>query len=156
VVLVGNSVGCQVAVEAALRSPELVRALVLVGPTVDSHARSWTQQARRLLADAPREPWRYGAILVPDYLRAGPRRFVGTMGHALAHPVEERIAGVAVPVEVVRGEHDPIAPSRWIWELSRAAPLGRTVVVPGLRIPPSASVTGGRPGTGPAAGMPAR
>jgi len=38
VALVGNSFGCQVAVELALRRPDLVAALVLVGPTTDPAA----------------------------------------------------------------------------------------------------------------------
>jgi pimeloyl-ACP methyl ester carboxylesterase len=35
VVVVGNSFGCQVAVELAMRHPDQVRGLVLVGPTMD-------------------------------------------------------------------------------------------------------------------------
>ncbi|MEV4456576.1 alpha/beta fold hydrolase [Microbispora sp. NPDC049633] len=39
-VLLGNSFGCQVAVEVAVRHPTLARGLVLAGPITDAHARS--------------------------------------------------------------------------------------------------------------------
>jgi pimeloyl-ACP methyl ester carboxylesterase len=129
VTLVANSFGCQVAVEVAVRRPDLVSRVVLIGPTMDAAARTWLAQSRRLLADAPHEPWRYAAVLVPDYLRAGPRRFLRTVGHALRHPVERRVESCRAPLLVLRGEHDPIAPQRWAEELAARAPDGRTVVV---------------------------
>ncbi len=42
--LVGNSMGCQVTVELALRHPELVERVVLQGPTMDPRARSAHRQ----------------------------------------------------------------------------------------------------------------
>jgi pimeloyl-ACP methyl ester carboxylesterase len=40
VAVLGNSFGCQVAVELAVRHPDRVAGLVLVGPTMDSSART--------------------------------------------------------------------------------------------------------------------
>ena len=40
VVLLGNSFGCQVAVDLAVRYPERVRSLVLASPTTDPTART--------------------------------------------------------------------------------------------------------------------
>ena len=40
VAVLGNSFGCQVAVELAMRHPDRVAGLVLVGPTMDSSART--------------------------------------------------------------------------------------------------------------------
>jgi pimeloyl-ACP methyl ester carboxylesterase len=88
VTVVANSFGCQVAVEAAVRRPDVVSRLALIGPTVDAAARTWPAQTGHLLAHAPHEPLRYAAVLVPDYLRAGPRRFLRTVAAALRHPVE--------------------------------------------------------------------
>src|SRR4051812_47957143 len=49
--VLGNSFGCQVAVELAVRRPDLVAALVLVGPPVAPAAPPAAGQARRWLAD---------------------------------------------------------------------------------------------------------
>jgi pimeloyl-ACP methyl ester carboxylesterase len=40
VAVLGNSFGCQVAVELAVRHPDRVAGLVLVGPTMDPSART--------------------------------------------------------------------------------------------------------------------
>src|SRR4051794_30941443 len=53
--LVGNSVGCQVAVELAARSPERVERLVLVGPTMDPSAPTLLRQSVRLARDLVHE-----------------------------------------------------------------------------------------------------
>src|SRR5215208_331442 len=49
--LLANSTGCQVVVDLALHSSELLGPVVLVGPTVDRRARSVFQQWLRLVAD---------------------------------------------------------------------------------------------------------
>ncbi|HYF39880.1 MAG TPA: alpha/beta hydrolase, partial [Gemmatimonadales bacterium] len=54
-VLVGNSLGCQIAVDLAVRRPDLAGCLVLSGPTIDPHARSALIQIARWLADWPGE-----------------------------------------------------------------------------------------------------
>jgi 2-hydroxy-6-oxonona-2,4-dienedioate hydrolase len=129
--LVANSLGCQVAVEAAARRPELVDALVLLGPTVDTSARSFARQLGRLLLDSTREPVNLTALVAGEYLRVGPRRLAVTFAAALRQPLLETLARVQAPVLVVRGERDPIAPLPWIEELASRAPGGRTVVVAG-------------------------
>jgi pimeloyl-ACP methyl ester carboxylesterase len=50
VALLGNSFGCQVAVELVLRRPGIVAALILVGPTTDPAAATAWGQAGRLPA----------------------------------------------------------------------------------------------------------
>jgi pimeloyl-ACP methyl ester carboxylesterase len=129
-VLVGQSMGCQVVVEALAANPGLASAGVLIGPVVDPQARSATRQGARLLRDSAHEPARVNAIITADYLRAGPRRYAATLPHMLGYRIEERIREVAEPVLVVRGEHDPIAPARWARELAAAAPRGTVAEVP--------------------------
>jgi pimeloyl-ACP methyl ester carboxylesterase len=53
VVLVGLSAGCQVAVQVALQVPEIVAGLVLVGPTTDPRADTWSRLVRRWVATSP-------------------------------------------------------------------------------------------------------
>ncbi|MFA0843617.1 alpha/beta fold hydrolase [Streptomyces rochei] len=47
VVLLGGSFGCQVAVDTAVRHPDRIAGLVLVGPTVDPAARGFTRRKLR-------------------------------------------------------------------------------------------------------------
>ncbi|MBA2460637.1 MAG: alpha/beta fold hydrolase [Actinobacteria bacterium] len=107
--------GCQVATKLALRRPELVRALVLIGPTVDPDARNAMRHAFRLALDAWFEPPRLTGI-VRDYLRLGPSRIVRQAQYALADAIEERLPAIQAPSLVIRGAHDPVCPAAWAHE----------------------------------------
>src|SRR5690348_12790329 len=50
-VLLGNSLGCQIIVDFALRYPERITHAVLVGPAIDQRAHTVHQQAFRLALD---------------------------------------------------------------------------------------------------------
>jgi 2-hydroxy-6-oxonona-2,4-dienedioate hydrolase len=127
--LVANSLGAQVAVEAAVRRRDLVDALVLLGPTVDVGGHGFARQLGRLLLDSTREPLSLTALVTAEYLRVGPRRLVVTFADALRHPVLETIARVEAPTLVLRGGHDPIASRAWVEQLAAAAPRGEAAVV---------------------------
>ncbi|HVM68493.1 MAG TPA: alpha/beta hydrolase [Gaiellaceae bacterium] len=129
--LVANSMGCQVAVEVAVRRPQLVRGLVLVGPTVDPRARSFARQLARLLATAWYEPLRLVAIVVVDYFTLGPIDTLRQARHALAHPIEERLPGVQAPTVVVRGAHDRLCPEPWARAAVERLPEASLVTVAG-------------------------
>ncbi len=128
--LVGNSMGCQVIVELALRHPGLVGRVVLQGPTMDRLARSAPRQMGRLLIDTTREPPSLVAIEGLDLLRAGVGRSWRTFRHALHDPIEEKLPNVRVPALVVHGSRDRISPRRWAEEVARLLPDGRLVVLP--------------------------
>jgi hypothetical protein len=76
------------AVDLAVHSPELLGPVVLVGPTVDRHARSVSQQFARLLANSRWERPSLGPVLVPDWIACGPRRYAETLAYVLADPME--------------------------------------------------------------------
>lgn len=130
-VLVGNSVGCQVVAELALRHPGAVERAVLQGPTMDLEARTALRQAARLALDGTREPLSLLPIMLLDYVSAGLHRSVSTFRYALGDPIEEKLPRVRVPTLVVRGDRDPIVPQRWAERVARLLPKGRLVVVPG-------------------------
>lgn len=130
-VLVGNSMGCQVAVKAALAHPGRVSRLILQGPTIDPSARSAFQQTSRLLIDGLVEPPALLPVVMRDYLKCGYRRISQTLQHSLADPIEKQLPHIDVPALVVRGERDPIVPQRWTEEAARLLPFGSHVVVPG-------------------------
>lgn len=131
VAVLGNSFGCQVAVELAVRHPDHVRGLVLIGPTMDPAARTASRQIVRWLRDAAREDPLQLPILLRDVRDAGLRRVVGTLAHALRDPIEEKLPLVRVPVLVTRGSKEPIVPVAWAATAARLPPLGELAVVPG-------------------------
>ncbi len=127
--VIGHSMGSQIAVELAARHPDLVGGLVLAGPTVDTAARSIRQQAlyllRDLLGERPTVLWR-GAR---EYLRGGPQ-LIKKMRATIEHRPEEALARVQCPTLVLRGESDPLAPERWCRDILAAVPDSRLETIP--------------------------
>jgi pimeloyl-ACP methyl ester carboxylesterase len=130
-VVVANSMGCQVAAELAVRRPELVEALVLVGPTVDPRGGGVVRHLARLLADVWYEPPRLSAIVVFDYLSMGPIAVPRQARHALAHRIEELLPAIEQETVVVRGAHDRLCPERWGREAASLLPRGRLLTIAG-------------------------
>jgi 2-hydroxy-6-oxonona-2,4-dienedioate hydrolase len=97
--LVGNSFGCQIIVELALRHPERVERAVLQGPTVDPLGRGALRQIGRLLLDGVREPPSLLPIELLDYLDAGFRRSVRTFQYMLEDRIEEKLPRVQMHSE---------------------------------------------------------
>lgn len=130
-VLVANSLGAQLAVELAVRRPELVAALVLIGPTGDPARSRFVPGALRLLACAAVEPPRLVPLVARDYLRWGMPRLLRASRSMLARPLDGLLERVGAPTTVVRGVHDPICSARWAERVASGVPAGRLVVVPG-------------------------
>jgi len=131
VVLVGHSLGAQVAAEVALQAPERVRRLVVIAPTGDPERRSVGQLALRLAQDARLEPPSLLVLAVVDYLRAGPGQMVTLMSRAIRRAVEQLHVTVDVPLLVVRGERDPVVRQQWCESIVAGTSGSRLVVVPG-------------------------
>jgi 2-hydroxy-6-oxonona-2,4-dienedioate hydrolase len=130
-ILLANSFGCQTAVELVLQRPDRLNRLVLVGPTVDRHARSISRQLFGLARDGLSEPAALNAIVVRDYLRAGPLRVWRTGQEALADRIEDKLPEIELPVLIVIGERDGFVSERWARELAARTPHGRLEIVPG-------------------------
>jgi pimeloyl-ACP methyl ester carboxylesterase len=136
-VLLGQSHGCQVVVEAVTRAPAVASALVLNAPTMLAAHRSIGGQLWRIVLDTPREPLALVPHVARDWLRAGPLRLFGTLRDALRDRIEDKLPAVRVPVLIVNGERDPVSPPSWGERLARLTGSGvsgsgaRCVVVPG-------------------------
>jgi pimeloyl-ACP methyl ester carboxylesterase len=124
-IFVGNSFGCQVIVELVSRQPHRALGLVLNAPTIDPAHRSRTTMLLRVARDVPNEPFRLALIVARDYLRAGPRRILTTLGYAIADRIEEKLPGIGAPTLVVCGAHDPVVTVRWASEVARLVGIGR-------------------------------
>lgn len=129
--LVGNSLGCQIAVELAVRRPELAHALVLAGPTTDPHARTASAQIVRWFRDWPGERPSLALAHLRDFAHAGLRRSLGTFRCTLADRIEEKLPLVQVRTLVVRGTRDTIVPQGWAEEVARLLPHGELILIPG-------------------------
>ena len=118
-VLIGHSMGTQVALELARRAPHLAGRLVLVSPVMGpgTHRldRAVSAFARSSLHERPA-----GALVsVSGFLHAGLTWPARTLPHLLRYPFAERITGLAGHVEIVRGTHDLLCPLPWAEELLR-------------------------------------
>lgn len=130
-VVVGHSMGAQFVTELAIRRPDLVGALVLLGPVVDPAAPSALRQGVRLAVDFLREPPRGALLQVREWLRTGVRWYAATARHMVGYRIEERLPLVTVPVTVVRGQRDPVAPSAFVRGLAASAADGSVEEIPG-------------------------
>lgn len=128
--VVGNSMGCQVAADLAVRYPDAVSALTLIGMSVDPEAPTLSQQALRLLRDVPREPLRLWLDQAIDYVRAGPRFAVGAMRSMMADRIETKLPNIAAPTLIMRGEHDPVTPRSWTTAAMAMLRRGSFVEIP--------------------------
>jgi pimeloyl-ACP methyl ester carboxylesterase len=129
--LVGNSFGCQVAVEVAVRHPDLVGCLVLIGPTMDPEARTATRQIIRWLQNLRHEDPLQALIIARDLADAGVRRAARTFTVALQDAVEDKLHAVHAPTLVTRGGLEPVVSPRWADRASRLLPRGELAVIPG-------------------------
>ncbi|HAQ59548.1 MAG TPA: alpha/beta hydrolase [Microbacterium sp.] len=130
-VLVGHSMGAQWVVELARQRPELVDAIVLIGPVVDVRHRSLRSQAFALASDALREPPLVNAILLADYVRCGIPWYSSQVRHMMRYPIEQRMSEVGAPALIIRGGGDPIAGLEWCRALRDRARHADLVLVPG-------------------------
>ena len=136
-ILVGQSQGCQVVVEAVARTPDIASALVLNAPTMLAGSRTIHQQLWRVVQDTPREPFALVPHVARDYLRAGPSRILGTLRDALRDRIEDKLPHVRVPVTIMCGARDPVAPPAWGTQLARltgsrvGATEAKFVAIPG-------------------------
>jgi 2-hydroxy-6-oxonona-2,4-dienedioate hydrolase len=129
--LVGNSFGCQIIAEFAVRHSQRVDRLVLQGPTVDPAARTLGRQFLRLLINSPREQHSMGRIMLEDYRAAGLHRIRGTIKLALEDRIEDKLPRIQAPTFVVRGERDPVVPQAWAEKVTALLPHGKLHVIPG-------------------------
>jgi len=129
VVLVGHSASCPVVVQAAASS-HVVVGLVLIGPVTDPRARTWPRMLGQWLRTAPHERLREVPTLVPQYRHTGPATMVRGMDARRWYRTDQALASLHIPVVVIRGARDRIAPQDWSARLTAIA-RGRLQVVGG-------------------------
>lgn len=128
---IGNSLGCEVLVEFALRYPERVERLVLQGPTPDPRDRSAVQKVVFFAVTSLFERWSLGWIALTDYLRCGIARYVATFRDMMEHRIEPKLPLVRAPTLIVWGTRDYIVPRKAVERYAELLPDGRLAIVPG-------------------------
>lgn len=128
--LIGHSMGCQIAVEAAHRHPERIARLVLIGPAPGPPGRGTVEQAVRLALGSPYERFSIIMHLARDYLRMG-LRLIPEFRFMMRHRMEDTLPRIRLPTMLVVGEHDWIVPQRWLSHLSTLIQLERSATIPG-------------------------
>lgn len=130
-VLVANSMGCQIATELAVRRPERVGPMVLVGPTVDPGRRDARRQMYGLLRDTVGEPANLIGFVALEGARRDVRALMAAARAALADRLEDRLPLIEQPTVVIRGGRDGLVSREWAEQVAALLPRGRLVVVPG-------------------------
>jgi pimeloyl-ACP methyl ester carboxylesterase len=135
--LLGVSMGAQTALGLAIRSPDRVASLVLVGLSVATEPRR--SVVRRLLdverieRDDPRFAAelarRHDPVQGPGAWRSLLRALAAAIDRE-APPGPAEIRRAAVPALVAVGDRDPIAPVDQAWALARQLPDARLLVLP--------------------------
>ena len=131
VVLVANSLGCQVTIDLAAREPLRFERLVLVGPTVDPAFRGYLRHTVGFAVDAVREPLSLAAIATAEYVRFGPLRYIATARSAMNDRPEDKLPAIDAPTLVLRGGRDGFVTTPWIERMAALLRRGEAAVVPG-------------------------
>lgn len=129
--LVANSLGCEIVAHLAIKAPDRVATLTLIGPTLDPHAHALVIQIMRLLQDALREPIRVVLNWMFDFCRAGVRRAIGTTKEMFRNHIEHQLPQITARTLVMRGEVDPTVPQSAAVAMTRLLDHGELVVIDG-------------------------
>ena len=69
------------------------------------------------MATAPSEPLGFNALVLREIAEIGPLRMVSAARRAIADPLALKLPGLTLPVLIVRGQRDRVAPDDWAREV---------------------------------------
>lgn len=120
-VLIGHSMGCQVVTETIALNPGIADSAVLIGPVVNVTQRKLGVLLRRFVQSVLKETPSSVLPSLMAWVQCGPRMLINTIPPMLGYRLEERIAEVDVPVLLIAGVMDRLAPQAWLAELQHCA-----------------------------------
>ncbi len=115
---IGHSLGCQPLLHVAGRHPELVRGLVLAGPT-GGHQYRRLNQVRALASAAVNEPWRLMKAVLRDYARLSPFNYLGAWLKAASDDPLLGAKLVKQPALILVGTKDKVPRPKFLGDLSK-------------------------------------
>ena len=119
-ILVGHSASCPVVVDVATRSRGVV-GVVLVGPVTDPRAGTWPRMIGQWLRTATHERVWEIPVLAPQYRSTGVSSMLRGMDQTRRYRTKEALGSLSVPIHIIRGQRDRIAPEGWCTELGRTS-----------------------------------
>jgi pimeloyl-ACP methyl ester carboxylesterase len=129
--VVGHSLGGGIAVDLAVRYPEALQGTVALAPTGIPNMPSLAGQVLRLMVDSVREPLRLYPLILPAYLRAGPRRIASLAIDETQYGHWKGKGGLKRPLLLVRGSRDPIVTDAMLAGVVSEARTVSSLEVPG-------------------------
>jgi pimeloyl-ACP methyl ester carboxylesterase len=112
-VLVGHSLGTQAVLLVAVHAPDMVRGIVLAGPTGPDRGGTLLHQARGIALESTRAGAAALAAVAREYVRNSPVRYLGTWyRHRDALP-ETRISEITCPALLLIGGRDAVTSARY-------------------------------------------
>lgn len=129
-ILVGNSLGCQVIAEAALKHPSRVEKLILIGPTVDPFQRSVRHYLKNYMLDILLEPLSLYPIALKDLFKAGFSRSLKTAQFAMTDAIEKKLPRIHTPTLILRGDKDRFVSQNWAKEARALLPNSQLEIIP--------------------------
>lgn len=106
--LIGNSMGCIIAIETALEAPDRIERVVLVSPAGGRNNRPIFKGASQLALDSVREPLSMYLVAIPDYLRFGLINAGKLFWQMIHYPTVEQFRDTSASTLVVLGARDPL------------------------------------------------
>ena len=128
----GNSTGCQVIVDFAIHYPDMVKGVILQGPTIDPYHRTMGDQLLRFVTNSSDEPSSQILIMMKDYRLCGIKRVKKTFEFALLYETEKFLPRVEAPALVVRGDMDELVSQEWAEEAANLLPQGELRIIEGV------------------------
>lgn len=129
--IVGHSLGGGIAVDLASRHPQAASGLVLLAPTGLPDMPPLLGQALQIGLDALREPLRLFPLIMPAYMRAGPRRILRLAIDQTRYGQRQALGRLRQPILVLRGTRDPIVTWELVDDILHEAQQATYIEVPG-------------------------
>src|SRR4051794_17471995 len=126
-VLVGNSMGCLIALEFARKYRDRIERAIMVSPAGGPNNQPITRGLPQLALDSVRESPRMYVVAVPDYLRFGLINALRLFHAMTRFPTIDRFLHLTCPTLVVVGVRDPLI-SKDRFKAALDLPLGFTLV----------------------------
>lgn len=107
-VLLGNSLGCIVAIEVANLVPDRIPRAILVSPSGGTHNEPLPRGLAQLALDGLHEGPRMTGIAIRDYLKFGLANSVRLFRAMTAYDISAHLDPLQLPLLVVAGTRDPL------------------------------------------------
>ncbi|MEO7586461.1 MAG: alpha/beta hydrolase [Arachnia sp.] len=130
-IIIGHSMGTQVAVEALERAPGLARAALLAAPVVNDRERKGWLLLWRFVQSAVKEPPSSAWDSVVGFSRTTPGWLWHNFFPMLRYRIEDHLRHTEAPIVIVGGSEDRIAPPDWCHRLATVRDGVDVVIVDG-------------------------